>query len=63
MRVKLREILEECITGDIYVEELRVKQSKYLGRLNYIIKTKDIESVYSTIPNSIFPSYIVMNGI
>lgn len=62
MRNKLREILEACINGYIYVEELRVRQGKYLGRLNYIIKTEDMEIIYSTIPHSIFPSYIVMNG-
>lgn len=62
---KIRTVLKKISKGDIGVNKLIIQQEVYVSRLSYIIRTADIDIVFSTIPNSIFPNYMLMidNGV
>lgn len=65
MKNKMRKILQNIDKGNIKADELILQVDVWTGRVNYVIRIGNIDIIYSTFRDSIFPSYmaIIENGV
>lgn len=65
MKYKMRKILQNIDKGNIKADELILQVDVWTGRVNYVIRIGNIDIIYSTFRDSIFPSYmaIIENGV